>query len=115
MDKIRRIDYRLAVNAFVFTGLWFVIGAVLLWSPIPGALGIGGEMFGAWLVLFFLAMAGAGSVLTIASLNAVFPQRPHSPPAGPARAALPRHTQPSMWAPGASNAPPSPANPPRDG
>ena len=116
MDKIRQIDYRLALNAFVFTGLWFVIGAVLLWSPIPGALGIGGSMFGAWLVLFFLAMAAAGSLLTIASLNAVFPPREAAPPSSPSRAALIKRAQTTIWAPGRSTGTSSaPANPPHDG
>ena len=47
---IRRISYRSAATAFVFTGLWFVLG--LLWSPILPALGIRGQMLVAWLLLF---------------------------------------------------------------
>jgi hypothetical protein len=113
---IRRIDYRLAINAFIFTALWFLIGAVVMWSPLPGALGIGGEMFAAWLILFFLALALAGSLLTIASLNGVFPPRAPSPPTGPARATLPpRRAQTTMWAPGAPSAPSSPGHPRHDG
>jgi hypothetical protein len=104
---IRRIDYRLAINAFIL---------VVMWSPLPGALGIGGEMFAAWLILFFLALALAGSLLTIASLNGVFPPRAPSPPTGPARATLPpRRAQTTMWAPGAPSAPSSPGHPRHDG
>jgi hypothetical protein len=69
----RRITYHHAANAFVFTALWLVIGAIALWSPIPGALGIAGEMFAAWLMLFFVIMSVAGSLLTVAALNAAFP------------------------------------------
>lgn len=114
IERIRSVDYRLAVNAFIFTGLWFVIGAVLLWSPIPGSLGIDNEMFAVWLVLFFLAMAASGSLLTIASLNAVFPPGQQPPPSAQ-RAPAPRSAPPTMWAPGSPQAPPSPANPRRDG
>ena len=70
---IRRISYRTAVTAFVFTALWFVLGLLLLWSPIPSALGIRGQMLVSWLVLFLLILAGSGATLTIASLNGIFP------------------------------------------
>jgi hypothetical protein len=124
MERIRRINYRFAVNAFIFTALWFLIGAVLLWSPIPGALGIDNELFAVWLVLFFLALAGSGSLLTIASLNAVFPPGQRVPPAStqpapaerPAPAARPasRAAAPTMWAPRAGQTPPA-GTPRRDG
>jgi hypothetical protein len=70
---IRRITYRSAATAFVFTGLWFVLGLLLLWSPIPGSLGIRGQMLVAWLLLFLLIMATAGAMLTLASFNGIFP------------------------------------------
>jgi len=102
---LRRINYRHATNAFVFTALWFVIGAIALWSPAPGALGIAGGMFAVWLVLLFIILAVAGSVLTVAALNAAFPPQPAVPPhsrAMPARS----HGTP-MWAPPASASPSS--------
>ncbi len=112
---IRKIDYRLAVNAFVFCGLWFVIGAIALWSPVPGALGISGELFAVWLVLFFLSLAAAGSLLTIASLNQFFPSHAQSPPAG--RAPAPRPATTTLWAPNTPRAPSKspPANVQHDG
>jgi hypothetical protein len=113
MDKIRRIDYRLATNAFIFTGLWFVIGAILLWSPAPGALGIGGELFAVWLVLFFVMLAASGSFLTAASLNAAFPTRPAPPTAG--LAAAPRPASSAMWVRNAPGARSTPRNATRDG
>jgi hypothetical protein len=112
---IRQIDYRLATNAFVFTGLWFVIGAIVLWSPVPGALGIGGGMFAAWIVLFFLILAGAGSLLTIASLNTIFPPHEQAPPASPARASQPAPSSSTLWAPNAPGAPTTSGNAQHDG
>ena len=70
---IRRVSYRSAVTAFVFAGLWFVLGLLLLWSPVPGALGIRGNMTMAWLLLFLVIFAGAGATLTLASYNGIFP------------------------------------------
>jgi hypothetical protein len=70
---IRRITYRSAATAFVFTGLWSVLGLLLLWSPIPSALGIRGQMLAAWLVLLLVILAGAGAMLTLASFNGIFP------------------------------------------
>lgn len=99
---LRRIDYRHAINAFVFTALWFLIGAIATWSPVPGALGIAGEMFAAWLMLFFLILAVAGSLLTVAALNAAFPPQPGAPRRGRAMPARPTATP--MWAPPASSA-----------
>jgi hypothetical protein len=83
---IRRITYRAAATAFVFTGLWFVIGLVLLWSPIPAALGIGGPMFVAWLLLFLVILAGSGAMLTLAAFNGVFPPAERPQPRRPAPA-----------------------------
>ena len=59
---------------FVFTGLWFGIGVVLLMTPIPGALGIGDQMFVAWLLLFLTILALSGATLTMAAINGMFPQ-----------------------------------------
>lgn len=96
-QMLRRIDYRHAVNGFAFTALWFVIGAIVLWSPIPGALGIAGEMFAAWLMLFFVILSVAGSVLTIAALNTAFP----APSAAPrrSRATPARPPGAPIWSP----------------
>jgi hypothetical protein len=103
---IRSVTYRHAINAFLFTGLWFVLGAIVLWSPIPGALGIGRAMFGAWLLLFFAALAVSGFILTFSALNGAFPRRPAyvrrntalpSPEQGPL--ALPRRSGDPAWAP----------------
>ena len=77
---MRRISYRSAVTAFVFTGLWFVLGLLLLWTPIPSALGIRGQMLVSWLLLFLVILAGSGAMLTLASFNGIFP-----PPERPVR------------------------------
>jgi hypothetical protein len=42
---------------------------------VPGALGIGGEMFGAWVLLFFGALGVSGLLLTLAAINGAFPPR----------------------------------------
>ena len=110
---LRSISYPYAVNAFIFTALWFLIGAIVLWSPLPGALGIGGEMFGAWVVLFFLLLAVAGSLLTIAALNAAFPPHTGAPPRG--RALPSRTTSAPWWAPRQGVGPQSSATPPGRG
>lgn len=70
---LRRVDYRIAINLFVFTALWFFIGAIVLWSPLPGALGIGSGLFVMWVLLFFGVLAVAGGALTLAALNVAFP------------------------------------------
>ncbi len=57
----------------MFAGLWFVLGLLLLWSPIPGALGIRSELLMAWLLLFLLVLAGSGAMLTLASYNGMLP------------------------------------------
>ena len=83
-SSMRSVSYRTAAFAFIFTSLWFIIGLLLLWSPIPGALGIHGEMFVAWLLLFFVILAGSGITLILASINGAFP--PNRPP--PRRATM---------------------------
>jgi|SRR5690348_6790997 hypothetical protein len=70
---MRSVTYRTAAFAFIFTSLWFIIGLLLLWSPIPAALGIHSEMLVAWLLLFFLILAGSGVTLILASINGAFP------------------------------------------
>ena len=113
---LRRIDYRTALNSFVFTGLWFAIGAIVLWSPLPDALGIAGPMFAAWLILFFLAMMVAGSLLTVAALNAAFPPHPASPPSGRTAPARTRTPAAPIWAPPSNPRTSSTTgNAPRDG
>ncbi len=76
---LRAIGYRAAITSFVFTGLWFVLGLLLLSTPAPGALGIAGGMFTAWLLLFFAILALAGLTLLIAAINGVFPQNIRAP------------------------------------
>jgi hypothetical protein len=81
---LRRVGYRSAATVFVFAGLWFVLGLVALVSGVPGALGIGGEMFLAWLFLLMLGVAFAGATLTMAAINGLFP------PSEPADATKPK-------------------------
>jgi hypothetical protein len=76
---LRRISYRTAATAFVFTGLWFGLGLFLLWTPIPHALGIRGELFAAWIILFLLVMAVAGLTLFVAAINGIFPPNVRAP------------------------------------
>jgi hypothetical protein len=76
---MRRISYRTAVTAFVFAGLWFAFGLFLLWTPLPGALGIRGGLFTAWLLLFFAILALCGLTLVIASINGMFPSNVRAP------------------------------------
>lgn len=104
---IRRISYGAAATAFVFVGLWFVIGLLLLWSPIPAALGIHGRMFVAWLALCLFILAGAGAMLTIASFNGIFPpaerprarpkRAPHTTPVPAGTATNTADGQPQAW------------------
>ena len=70
---MRRLRYRHAAISLVFTSLWFVLGFILLWSPVPGALHIHSMMLGAWLLLFFGMVAISGLVLMAASFNGAFP------------------------------------------
>jgi hypothetical protein len=76
---MRRVNYRAAGTMLVFSGLWFVLGAILLLSPIPGALGIGYRMFVAWLMLFLLMLAASGFGLTLAAINGIFPPPARAP------------------------------------
>jgi hypothetical protein len=76
---MRQIGYRAAVTAFVFTGLWFIFGILLLWSPLPGVLGIRGQLFPVWLLLFLAMLAGSGATLVVASFNGVFPRNIQPP------------------------------------
>jgi hypothetical protein len=76
---VRRIGYRAAGTAFVFTAFWFVLGVFLLWTPIPGALGIGGDFFVAWLLLFLALLALAGLTLCMAAINGIFPPNVRAP------------------------------------
>lgn len=101
---LRQITYRTAINAFIFTSLWFAIGGIALWSPIPEALGIASPMFTAWLLLLFAILALAGGALTMAALNAAFPPSDRrDPPASPdARRAPPvpvDRSKAPIWAP----------------
>jgi hypothetical protein len=73
---LRRIGYRQAVTMFAFTGMWFIFGLIVVWSPIPGALGIGDEMLFAWGLLFLVVLAIAGASLTLAAINGLFPPAP---------------------------------------
>jgi hypothetical protein len=99
----RRITYRSAFFGFLVAFLWLVIGGLALLSPIPSALDISWEFFGAWIVLFFLLLAGSGAMLTIASLNGLTsgPPRPRAQPSAQPGEATTR------WAPphGATPAP----------
>lgn len=70
---MRRLSYKHALTALFFSGVWFVAGFLFMLSPIPNALGIGGELFQAWLVIFLIAMAIGGSMLTMAAFNGLFP------------------------------------------
>ncbi len=93
---LHRISYRSAVTAFVFTGLWLVFGLILLWTSIPGALGIRGEMFVAWLVLFFAELALSGLALFVAAINGIFPRNVRAPRTAETIWATPQLQSPSM-------------------
>ncbi len=73
LAEMRRLTYRHALTAFFFAGSWFVLGVLLLLSPLPGALGIVADLFQAWLLLFFLALGISGAMLTMAACNGIFP------------------------------------------
>ncbi|MDP9236319.1 MAG: hypothetical protein M3P30_02790 [Chloroflexota bacterium] len=93
---MRQIGYRAAATACVFTGLWFVLGLLLISTPLPGALGIGGQLVTAWLLLFLVALAMTGATLVVAAFNGIFPTNVRAP----------RRAQ-SLWA-----APPGSSSPP---
>jgi hypothetical protein len=80
---MRSVSYRSAAFAFIFTSLWFIIGLLVLWSPIPSAMGIHSQMLVAWLLLFFVILGASGATLIIASINAAFPRRRRSTPRSP--------------------------------
>jgi hypothetical protein len=111
---LRRITYRTAATAFVFTGLWFVLGLMALWSPVPGALGIRGQMSVAWLLLSFVILGGSGAMLTVAALNGIFPAgQPRGArrrAAAPAAASTTADGRPLPW-----SGSPLPQRPPRRG
>lgn len=87
--RMRRVSYRSAATAFVFTGLWFVFGIVFLLTPIAGSLGIRGQMFVAWLLLFFLALILSGGMLLAASLHQLFGEGGGRRPRGRTRESSP--------------------------
>jgi len=100
---MHRITYRTAAYGFLIAALWLVLGALLLLSPVPRALDIAWQFFAAWMVLFLLLLAGAGALLTVASLNGLF-----GPPRRPRAKAMRRTPAPgTLWAPPAGNAQPS--------
>ncbi len=71
---MRRISYKTALTALFFVGAWFVLGFLFLMTPIPGALGIGGALFQAWILVFIVALGISGAMLTMASINGLFPR-----------------------------------------
>jgi hypothetical protein len=89
---MRSVSYRSALTGFVFAGLWLVAGAFALWTPVPRALGIYPELFGAWVVLFFLALGISGILLTVAALRGAL----STPPGGSGRA-MRAAGQPPAW------------------
>jgi len=80
---MRSVSYRTAAFGFIFTSLWFIIGLLVLWSPIPSAMGIHSQMLVAWLLLFFLILGASGVILIMASVNAAFPRRRGAAPRSP--------------------------------
>ncbi|MBI5288807.1 MAG: hypothetical protein HY873_07530 [Chloroflexi bacterium] len=88
---MRRLSYRHAVTAFVFTACWLVLGFLFLISPIPDLLGITGDLVQAWILLSLLALGLSGAMLTTAAVNGIFPPvvRPpgQRPPGRPAQGA----------------------------
>jgi hypothetical protein len=82
---LRRVNYRAAGMSFFATGLWFILGLLLILSPVPNALGILSEMFGAWVLLFCGLLGLSGGLLTLAAFNGMFPVSDDAPPAAPAR------------------------------
>jgi hypothetical protein len=86
---LRRISYRTAIFTFLVALLWLLLGAIALWSPIPRALDIAWEFFGAWVILFFLIVAAGGALLTIAAINGLVARKPAPAAAAPAAPAWP--------------------------
>ena len=83
---MRRLSYRNAMYAFVFVGLWTVLGFLFLMTPIPGALGIGGQLISAWILIDILAFGVSGAMLAVAAFNGIFPPVESAPARKPAPA-----------------------------
>jgi hypothetical protein len=97
---LRGVTYRTAATAAIFLALWFLIGFVVLRSPLPGWLGIGNAFFSAWLLLFFACMALTGIIFIAAAGNAAFPPRPRFPERPlPRMSDAPPHVAPPVRAP----------------
>ena len=92
---MRRISYRHAFTAFFFTACWLIFGFLFLMTPFPDSLGVTGQMLAAWIVLFFLFMAVAGSMLTLASINGIWPPVARPPHRASSRASTPSRTSTS--------------------
>ena len=103
LEMIRDIRYSSALYAFSFTALWFVLGAVLLITPILSALGIGGEFFAVWLLLFFVSLGLSGFVLTAAALNTAFERQGTGVPTRRRTIAAPPRSKETLWAPPSSS------------
>ena len=86
---MRRLSYRHALTAFFFTGCWLVFGFLFLMTPIPDALGVGGQLIGAWIALFFVFLALSGAMLTLAAINGIFPPVERTVHRAPPRPAAP--------------------------
>jgi len=86
---LRGVTYGMAATALAFTGLWFVIGIIVLLSPLPSALDIASRFFVAWLLLFLAILGASGLTLIVACINGVPTRR------RPARAAAPRPAWPA--------------------
>jgi hypothetical protein len=95
---MRRLSYRHAITTFFFTGCWLVFGFLFLMTPIPDALGVGGQLIGAWIFLFFVFLAISGSLLTLAAFNGIFPPVQRSPRQATARPATTGAPDPSTQA-----------------
>jgi hypothetical protein len=96
---MRRISYRHAFTAFFFTACWLIFGFLFLMTPLPDSLGVTGQMLAAWIVLFFVFMAASGAMLTLASINGIWP-----PVARPPRRTSSRLSSPSRTTAGTPSA-----------
>jgi hypothetical protein len=72
---------------FFFTVCWLVFGFLFLMTPVPDALGVGGQLIGAWIGLFFVFLAVSGCSLTLAAINGIFPAAERAPRRTPAQRA----------------------------
>lgn len=75
---MRRLSYRHALTALFFTACWLIFGFLFLMTPIPDALGVGGQLIGAWIALFFVFLGLSGALLTLAAVNGIFPPKGRS-------------------------------------